>query len=180
MSFDMESILAMTDRSEEREEDLDGTPSRSPSPPISSLSLINPLAAAAPLLLAASLQDGDKSPSLVELQMLLGIGARKHDYKRSRKPVSDRKPRQAYSTKQLERLEREFQAHKYLSVNKRVHLSQTLSLTETQIKTWFQNRRTKWKKQLTCSLRQIYADSIGEGTVPGQVQGAVPQMPLQN
>ncbi|GMR39445.1 hypothetical protein PMAYCL1PPCAC_09640, partial [Pristionchus mayeri] len=169
MSFDMESILSkeVAEHHEDKEkDDLDDTPSRSPSPQLSSLAF-NPLAAAAPLLLAASLQDGEKSPSLVELQMLLGIGARKHDYKRSRKPVSDRKPRQAYSTKQLERLEREFQAHKYLSVNKRVHLSQTLSLTETQIKTWFQNRRTKWKKQLTCSLRQIYADSMGAG--PSQV-----------
>ena len=40
-----------------------------------------------------------------------------------------------------------FQADKYLSVSKRMELSRTLHLTEVQIKTWFQNRRTKWKKQ---------------------------------
>ena len=61
----------------------------------------------------------------------------------------DRKPRQAYSAKQLDQLEAEFKADKYLSVSKRLELSKTLHLTEVQIKTWFQNRRTKWKKQMT-------------------------------
>lgn len=73
--------------------------------------------------------------------------------KRSRKPGVDRKPRQAYSARQLERLETEFKQDKYLSVSKRMELSKTLNLTEVQIKTWFQNRRTKWKKQLTSRLK---------------------------
>lgn len=73
--------------------------------------------------------------------------------KRSRKPGVDRKPRQAYSAKQLERLENEFKQDKYLSVSKRLELSKCLNLTEVQIKTWFQNRRTKWKKQLTSRLK---------------------------
>lgn len=73
--------------------------------------------------------------------------------KRFRKPGIDRKPRQAYSAKQLERLENEFKHDKYLSVSKRMELSKCLSLTEVQIKTWFQNRRTKWKKQLTSRLK---------------------------
>ncbi|EPB67645.1 homeobox domain protein [Ancylostoma ceylanicum] len=101
-----------------------------------------------------------KTPSLVELQMLLGMGARKHDYKRSRKAIGDRKPRQAYTARQLEKLEFEFQNDKYLSVQKRIQLSRTLNLTETQIKTWFQNRRTKWKKQLTSSIRELYRDRV--------------------
>lgn len=58
--------------------------------------------------------------------------------RKSRKPGLDRKPRQAYSAKQLERLEGEFKVDKYLSVSKRMELSKTLNLTEVQIKTWFQ------------------------------------------
>ncbi|XP_063989796.1 homeobox protein MSH-C-like [Diachasmimorpha longicaudata] len=84
---------------------------------------------------------------------LFGLQAPKPSGRRSRKPGVDRKPRQAYSAKQLERLESEFKMDKYLSVSKRMELSKTLSLTEVQIKTWFQNRRTKWKKQLTSRLK---------------------------
>lgn len=73
--------------------------------------------------------------------------------KRSRKPGIDRKPRQAYSVKQLEKLESEFKQDKYLSVSKRMELSKTLNLTEVQIKTWFQNRRTKHKKVVMSRLK---------------------------
>ncbi|XP_022249209.1 barH-like 2 homeobox protein [Limulus polyphemus] len=73
--------------------------------------------------------------------------------RRPRKPGVERKPRQAYSAKQLERLEAEFKVDKYLSVSKRMELSAALNLTEVQIKTWFQNRRTKWKKQMTTRMK---------------------------
>lgn len=65
--------------------------------------------------------------------------------RKSRKPGLDRKPRQAYSAKQLERLEGEFKVDKYLSVSKRMELSKTLNLTEVQIKTWFQVSFTPFK-----------------------------------
>ncbi|XP_022169712.1 barH-like 2 homeobox protein [Myzus persicae] len=84
---------------------------------------------------------------------LFGLQAPKTVGRRSRKPGLDRKPRQAYSAKQLERLEAEFKTDKYLSVSKRMELSKALNLTEVQIKTWFQNRRTKWKKQLASKLK---------------------------
>ncbi|KAI6236157.1 Homeobox domain-containing protein [Aphelenchoides besseyi] len=101
-----------------------------------------------------------KSPSLTELQMLFGFDARKHEYKRNRKSAVDRKPRQAYSALQLEALENEFALDKYLSVHKRTWLAEKLNLTETQIKTWFQNRRTKWKKEMTNSLKEFYQQTV--------------------
>lgn len=91
--------------------------------------------------------------SCTNFQNLFLFAAPKPSSRRSRKPGLDRKPRQAYSAKQLERLETEFKIDKYLSVSKRMELSKALNLTEVQIKTWFQNRRTKWKKQLTTRLK---------------------------
>ena len=45
------------------------------------------------------------------------------------------------------RLEREFDTKKYLSTSDRVGLAAELGLTQLQVKTWYQNRRMKWKKQ---------------------------------
>ncbi|KPU79126.1 uncharacterized protein Dana_GF26840 [Drosophila ananassae] len=86
--------------------------------------------------------------------------------KANKKKCGERKPRQAYTIKQLERLEYEFKIDKYLSVNKRIELAKSLLLTEIQIKTWFQNRRTKWKKQLTSRLKMAQRQGIWIASVP--------------
>lgn len=45
-------------------------------------------------------------------------------------------------------LERKFEVKKYLSTPDRMELASSLGLTQLQVKTWYQNRRMKWKKQV--------------------------------
>ncbi|KAA3677652.1 BarH-like, partial [Paragonimus westermani] len=80
-----------------------------------------------------------------------------------------RKARTAFTDLQLHELEKIFDRQKYLSVQDRMELAERLQLTDTQVKTWYQNRsfpelylsltakrcnifdihyhRTKWKRQ---------------------------------
>jgi len=77
-----------------------------------------------------------------------------------------KRPRTAFTAAQIKALENEFEKNKYLSVSKRMQLSKQLKLTETQIKIWFQNRRTKWKRKYTNDLEllaQQYYSQMGFG-----------------
>ena len=56
-------------------------------------------------------------------------------------PRKPRKARTAFTDSQLQSLERAFDKQKYLSVQDRQELAAKLNLTDTQVKTWFQNRR---------------------------------------
>ena len=58
-----------------------------------------------------------------------------------------RKSRTVFTDLQLRILEKTFSEQKYLDTSSRAKLAQTLGLNETQVKTWFQNRRMKWKKE---------------------------------
>ncbi|KAJ8025872.1 Homeobox protein EMX1 [Holothuria leucospilota] len=60
-----------------------------------------------------------------------------------------RKPkriRTAFSPSQLLRLEQAFEKNHYVVGAERKQLAAGLNLTETQVKVWFQNRRTKYKR----------------------------------
>ncbi|GFR63308.1 BarH-like 1 homeobox protein [Elysia marginata] len=57
---------------------------------------------------------------------------------KSKKP---RKARTAFTDHQLSVLEKTFERQKYLSVQDRMELAAKLNLTDTQVKTWYQNRR---------------------------------------
>ncbi|XP_041982945.1 homeobox protein OTX-like [Aricia agestis] len=51
-----------------------------------------------------------------------------------------------FSAAQTQALERRFSAAKYLSPDERRALAASLRLTDRQVKTWFQNRRAKWRR----------------------------------
>ncbi|GAA6106669.1 homeobox protein Dlx4b, partial [Tachysurus ichikawai] len=57
-----------------------------------------------------------------------------------------RKPRTIYSSLQLAALHQRFQQTQYLALPERADLAAKLGLTQTQVKIWFQNKRSKYKK----------------------------------
>ncbi|XP_040298732.1 barH-like 1 homeobox protein [Bufo bufo] len=85
-------------------------------------------------------------------------GEREISSSRESPPVRLKKPRKArtaFTDHQLAQLERSFERQKYLSVQDRMELAASLNLTDTQVKTWYQNRRTKWKRQTAVGLELL-------------------------
>lgn len=70
-----------------------------------------------------------------------------------------KKTRTVFSRVQVTRLESTFDYKRYLSSTERSHLAAELRLTDTQVKIWFQNRRNKWKRQLTMHQCAVNAAS---------------------
>ncbi|XP_043925028.1 T-cell leukemia homeobox protein 3 [Protopterus annectens] len=69
-----------------------------------------------------------------------------HPYQ-NRTPPKRKKPRTSFSRVQICELEKRFHRQKYLASAERAALAKSLKMTDAQVKTWFQNRRTKWRRQ---------------------------------
>ncbi|GIY90460.1 t-cell leukemia homeobox protein 3 [Caerostris darwini] len=67
-----------------------------------------------------------------------------HPYQ-NRTPPKRKKPRTSFTRMQICELEKRFHKQKYLASAERASLAKTLKMTDAQVKTWFQNRRTKWR-----------------------------------
>nr|XP_056711709.1 T-cell leukemia homeobox protein 2 [Euleptes europaea] len=88
-------------------------------------------------------------------------GARRvgHPYQ-NRTPPKRKKPRTSFSRAQICELERRFHRQKYLASAERASLAKALQMTDAQVKTWFQNRRTKWRRQ-TAEEREAERQQAG-------------------
>ncbi|KAI7801512.1 T-cell leukemia homeobox protein 3 [Triplophysa rosa] len=85
----------------------------------------------------------ERLPALIPFTVTRRIG---HPYQ-NRTPPKRKKPRTSFSRVQICELEKRFHRQKYLASAERASLAKSLKMTDAQVKTWFQNRRTKWRRQ---------------------------------
>uniref|UniRef100_A0A3P8S7F4 Homeobox domain-containing protein n=1 Tax=Amphiprion percula TaxID=161767 RepID=A0A3P8S7F4_AMPPE len=62
--------------------------------------------------------------------------------------AQQRRLRTKFTSEQIGKLENTFRKHRYLGATQRRRIAEKLNLSETQVKTWFQNRRMKQKREV--------------------------------
>ncbi|XP_066498129.1 homeobox protein Dlx4a [Hoplias malabaricus] len=88
-----------------------------------------------------------------------------------------RKPRTIYSSFQLQALNQRFQQTQYLALPERADLAAKLGLTQTQVKIWFQNKRSKYKKIMKHGSGGPEGEHLQTAPAPGtQCSPAMPPL----
>lgn len=82
-----------------------------------------------------------------------------------------------FTSQQTKNLENRFSSSKYLSPEERRHLALQLKLTDRQVKTWFQNRRAKWRRANQTKRSAVAAIGGGAG---GAAPGSSTATPSSN
>ncbi|XP_041985180.1 T-cell leukemia homeobox protein 2-like [Aricia agestis] len=104
-----------------------------------------------------------------------------HPYQ-NRTPPKRKKPRTSFTRMQIAELEKRFHKQKYLASAERASLAKTLKMTDAQVKTWFQNRRTKWRRQ-TAEEREAERQAANRLMLSLQAEalskGYMPEPPAQ-
>ncbi|XP_076991215.1 ventral anterior homeobox 2 [Tamandua tetradactyla] len=80
-----------------------------------------------------------------------------------------KRTRTSFTAEQLYRLEMEFQRCQYVVGRERTELARQLNLSETQVKVWFQNRRTKQKKDQSQDLQKRAHSTTSEALATSSV-----------
>ncbi|VDM78034.1 unnamed protein product [Strongylus vulgaris] len=72
-------------------------------------------------------------------------------------------------------LEERFALQKYLTSTERTSLAEQLKMSDAQVKTWFQNRRTKWRRheselreQQRRTVNRILGSQLSNNQIPYQ------------
>ncbi|XP_037531794.1 homeobox protein CHOX-CAD-like [Nematolebias whitei] len=87
------------------------------------------------------------------------------------------KYRVVYTDQQRQELEKEFQCNRYITMRRKSELSMALSLTERQVKIWFQNRRAKERKMNKKRLQQSQQASTTTPASPALADAHLPSSP---
>ncbi|KAG9275505.1 homeobox protein vent1-like [Astyanax mexicanus] len=83
---------------------------------------------------------------------------------------TQRRVRTKFTPEQIDKLEKIFNKHKYLDAGERVKTALKLSLSETQVRTWFQNRRMKLKRE----VQEMRGDYLVPAMTPVLFPGVSP------
>ncbi|XP_070490980.1 homeobox protein rough [Chironomus tepperi] len=104
--------------------------------------------------------------------------------RRRKKEGKQRRQRTTFSSDQTLRLEVEFNRNEYISRGRRFELAESLKLSETQIKIWYQNRRAKEKRIEKAQIDQQYRNLAASTLIPFSLTYSQPctafSQPIQN